>query len=165
MKDQKTYLMAAVAVVIVGAVSFYGGIHYQKIRGGFGQENFSQARESAMFGGRNGSGKNSQGMRGGMMGNRPVNGEVISQDATSITVKMPDGSSKILIVSDKTVFNKQTEATKTDLKVGDTVTAFGTANSDGSITVENIAIGGMLFGKQKATLSPTPTASPSLEVK
>lgn len=56
---------------------------------------------------------------------------------------MQDGSTKIIILSDQTVINKSSEGSKSDLKTGERVTTFGTENSDGSITAQNISIGGM----------------------
>jgi hypothetical protein len=83
---------------------------------------------------------------GSSQGIMPVSGEIISQDDTSITVKLQDGSSKIVILSGNTNINKSSEGSKSDLKTGERVTAFGTTNSDGSITAQNVSIGGnMMF--------------------
>lgn len=71
---------------------------------------------------------------------RPVNGEIISADEKSVTVKLPDGGSKIVILSEKTSINKAAEATKEDLKVGEKVAVFGSENTDGSVTAQNIQL-------------------------
>ncbi len=73
-------------------------------------------------------------------GGGQVLGEITSVDDKSITVKNQDGSSKIVILSDKTEINKASEAAKTDLKIGEKVSAFGTTNSDGSVTAQNIQL-------------------------
>jgi hypothetical protein len=88
-------------------------------------------------------------------GGRPVNGQIISTDDKSFTVKMQDGSSKIGIVSDQTQYNQSQQASKTDLKVGDTVIAIGTTNSDGSVTASNVQLNPVIrnFG-QGANPSP-----------
>ena len=44
--------------------------------------------------------------QGSRMGFRPVNGEIISADEKTVTVKLQDGSSKIVLFSDKTTINK-----------------------------------------------------------
>ena len=84
------------------------------------------------------------GMQGGESGRRmnfrPINGEIISSDDKSITVKLSDGSSKIVVLGTSTVINKADQATKDDLKVGEKAAVFGTENSDGSITAQNIQL-------------------------
>ncbi len=125
-------LMIVIAIVI-GVGAFFGGMQYQK------------NKQPAGFSGRNGQGGFG---RGNTQGQRPVSGDIISQDNDSVTVKLQDGSSKIVILSDKTVINKATEGSKSDLKTGERITAFGTANSDGSITAQNVSIGTMFRGTQ-----------------
>lgn len=135
-------IMTIIVALVVGGAAFFGGMQYQK----------TQARGpmQGQLGGPNGSGSQGgfqgRGGNGNSQGMMPVSGEIISQDDTSITVKMQDGSSKIVILSDNTSVNKSSEGSKQDLKTGETVTAFGTTNSDGSITAQNISIGGnMMF--------------------
>ena len=89
------------------------------------------------IGGRQGAGAN-------RLGFRPVNGEIIAADEKSITVKLQDGSSKIVIVSETTQINKAEQATKQDLRVGEKVAVFGQENSDGSLTTQNIQINPLL---------------------
>lgn len=123
-----------IALVIGGAVGFFGGMQYQKSqRPNFAQGNFpgrENGQPGQRFGGANGA-------------NRPVSGEIISADDKSITVKMQDGSSKIVILSDTTSINKQATGTKDDLKTGTNVAVFGTSNSDGSVTAQSIQLNPM----------------------
>lgn len=145
----KSLIMVVVAVLIVGAAAFYGGMQYQKSQRG----NFA----GGQFANRNGE-------PGGFRGqgnNRPVSGEIISQDDNSITVKMQDGSSKIVILSEKTTINKASTGTKSDLKTGERITAFGTANSDGSVTAENVSIGGTMFRGEHGGAGQAPSEQPS----
>jgi len=128
----------SIAAIIIAGLSFYGGIKYQQSQG---IRNFRQfAGGGQGFEGqmriRNGSGLGPNGGSGG----RQVAGEILNQDGTSITVKMPDGSSRIVLLTDKTTYNKASEGTKSDLKVGEQVRAFGTDNADGSITAVNIQL-------------------------
>jgi len=58
----------------------------------------------------------------------------------TITVKLPDGSSKIILLSEKTSINKASEGSVADLVVGEKVAVFGTTNTDGSVTAQNIQI-------------------------
>ncbi|MBI4097253.1 MAG: hypothetical protein HY428_02445 [Candidatus Levybacteria bacterium] len=133
---KNSILITVVMALIVAVAAFYGGMQYQQRQ----RPNFAGFR-----GGQNG--QQFQG-RGNFQGARPVNGEIISQDDKSITVKMQNGSSKIVILSDQTIINKASEGSKSDLKTGEKVAAFGTENSDGSITAQNISIGGMLRVRQ-----------------
>lgn len=133
-----------ICLVIGGAAGFFGGVQYQKSqrgsfagagRGGFG---------GGQFGQRSGAGNASF---------RPVAGEIIGKDANSITVKLQDGSSKIVLVSDKTAINKAATATADDLKTGEQVAAFGTQNSDGSMTAQTIQLNPQMraFGRPSGT--------------
>lgn len=75
-----------------------------------------------------------------MVGFRPINGEIISVEEGSMTVKTEDGSTKLILVSDKTVYNQTTKINRDSLKVGDKIGAFGTTNQDGSVSAQNIQI-------------------------
>lgn len=129
---KNNYIITAVLVILVGAAAFYGGMQYQK----------SQRPSFAQFAGQRGQGGNFRFGNGGAGGNggNVVMGQVTSQDANSITVKMQDGSSKIVILSGSTTINKQATGTKDDLKSGERVAIFGTTNSDGSVTAQSIQL-------------------------
>ena len=124
---QNTILLIIILLLLVGSGAFFFGMKYQQSR----RPSFS--RQVA-------------GQQGQRQGFRPVNGEIISSDDKSIIVKMQDGSSKIVLFSDKTEINKAAEATKEDLKVGEKVAVFGTENSDGSVTAQNIQLNPQLRG-------------------
>lgn len=133
-------IMTIIVALVVGGAAFFGGMQYQKTQAsGPMQGQFRGANGGGPQGGMQGRGGAGQGMM-------PVSGEIISQDDTSITVKLQDGSSKIVILSDDTSINKSTEGSKTDLETGERVTAIGTTNSDGSVTAQSVSIGGnMMF--------------------
>ena len=122
------YLVVAILVVLVGAGAFFGGMKYQ------------QSKQPAFLRQMGGVQGQRTGTGGNRMGFRPVNGEIISSDEKTITVKLQDGSSKIVLLSDKTQINKAAEATKEDLKTGEKVAVFGTENSDGTVTAQNIQL-------------------------
>lgn len=146
-------IMTIVVALVVGGGAFFGGMQYQKTQ--------VSGPMQGQFRGQNGGSQGGlQGGSGNRQGIMPVSGEIISQDDISITVKMQDASSKIVILSDDTNINKSSEGSKSDLKTGETITAFGTTNSDGSITAQNISIGGMMFQRmpgqgQNGQISPT----------
>ena len=122
------YFVIAILVVLVGGGAFFAGMKYQQSK----QPAFLR-QTGGVQGQRTGTGEN-------RMGFRPVNGEIISSDEKSITVKLQDGSSKIVLFSDSTEINKAAEATKEDLKAGEKVAVFGTENSDGTVTAQNIQL-------------------------
>ena|SRR3989344_2429422 len=147
MNNMKKLIMIAVVVaVVVGSGAFYGGMKYVQARRGYlpaGRQDFTnltpeqrqQLMANASGGFRGGAGQG----RGGTGGGFTV-GEIISKDDKSITIKMPDGGSKIVFYSDATEVGKSISGTPADLKVGEMVTTNGTANSDGSITAQLIQI-------------------------
>lgn len=133
--------MTITAAAVVGIIGFFGGTLYQKSQG----STFQNGQMRGQFG----QGRNIT------QGTRPVMGEIIAQDDKSITVKIQDGSTKIIILSDQTSINKATTGTKSDLKTGERISAFGNQNSDGSVTAQSVSIGeGMFRGQQGNTLSP-----------
>ena len=128
---KNNYLITTILVLVFAGVGFYGGTQYQK------------NRVISFAGGQAGQGFARNGRIGGTgnrSGFRPVNGSIISSDSGSITVKLQDGSSKIVILSSKTLINKAVAATVDDLKVGERVAVFGTDNTDGSVTAQNVQL-------------------------
>src|SRR5690242_15497846 len=117
MKANKNMIIAALLVVLALGGGFFAGMQYQKSKapsfaGGNGQffRRFAQ------------NGQNGQNFR-------PVRGQVLSIDSTGMTVKMMDGTSKIVVVSPSTMFVKSTSAASSDVKAGDTVMVIGAQNS------------------------------------
>ena len=138
----KNMIITILLLIVVASGAFFAGMKYQqkKIPSFAGQFAYGQDQRNGLqrFGN----------------GFRPVNGQIIGSDDKSITVKLQDGSSKIVLFSDTTQINKADTATKEDLKEGDTVSVFGTDNSDGSITAQNIQLNPIL---RLGTPMPTPT--------
>ena len=126
---KNSLLITVVIAVIAAAGAFYGGMQYQK-----SNTSQNQAR-----------GQNQAGAfrRGTGQGLRATRGTILTVDDKSLTVKLQDGSSKIVILSDKTVYMKSDKASLTDLKTGDTVAVFGADNTDGSVTAQNVQLNPM----------------------
>ena len=139
MKDSKTLLvMFAVAILTAGA-GFYGGIMFQKSKTPKVSPNGLATRNFNRTGGGQMPVPGSNGRMGGSM-LRPVVGEILSKDDKSVTVKMQDGSSKIVMLSATTVINKAEKADASALIVGGTIRVFGTTNPDGSVTALDIQL-------------------------
>jgi hypothetical protein len=136
--------------VVFSGVGFYSGMKYQAsqppTRGARGQFQAGTGTGALGVGGQN---RQMQGMQGanGMMraGGRNqqgavVLGEIIARDEKSITVKLPDGGSKIIFVSPATRVVKPEVSNASALEVGQTVFGGGETNSDGSVTAQTIQI-------------------------
>ena len=123
--------VVVIAIMVgVGALSFFGGIQYQKNQSAAGRSFINNQQ---------GTGRTGTGAR--RMGNgQPVSGEILNMDDTTMTVKLTDGSSRIILFTNKTVFNKTATVEKSELKVGEKVGIFGISNPDGSVTAQNVQL-------------------------
>lgn len=135
-----------IAVIIVIA-SFYAGMKY------------GQIGNNSQFPGINGSRTARSGMMGatgGMKGSSTAGltiGEILSTDGKSITVKLGNGGSKIVFLSDTTQVMKSTTGALTDLAVGQQVMITGKSNPEGTLNAQTIQIrpaqlAGQLPGQQ-----------------
>ena len=141
MKNVKNNIVLYIIIALIIGLGggFFGGMKYQESK----QPSFSRQFGIGQQGTRMGSGQMPSGTRTGM---KQTVGEIISQDDKSITVKLQDGSSKIVVLSDQTTINKASEGSKSDLKVGERVGVFGTENSDGSVTAQNVQLNPLFRG-------------------
>lgn len=121
-------------VLGVGVGAFYGGMQYQlgKQTAGFGR-NFAMGQQG-MGTGRTGTNTRRTG------NGQPISGEIINVDTDSLTVKLADGSSRIVLLNEKTIYNKTASVEKTELKAGEKVGIFGTTNTDGSVSAQNVQL-------------------------
>ena len=150
---KNTTIIMILLCVVFGAGGFFAGMKYQ------GSKSSSAGGQFAgRFTGQGGQGRTSgTGSRAG--GVRPITGSILSADQNSITVKLQDGSSSIVLLSSKTTINKAASASAADLTVGSRVSAFGTANADGSMTATSVQINPM--GGGMGGLRTTPATSPT----
>lgn len=129
MKKNMIVAMVLGAVVIAGG-SFWAGMSYAS----------SKAPARGQFaGGAGGTGGGRINMRGTANGGF-VSGEVVAADASSVTVKTQDGSTKIVLVAPSTQVLKSTTGAITDLSSGTMVVVTGTPNADGSISAQTVQI-------------------------
>ena len=130
---KNNYLITIILVFIFAGAGFYGGMKYQESKRGNFSGQFGNG-QGTMRNGQTGTGAANRG------GFRPVAGEIISADEKSMTVKLQDDSSKIIFINDKTVINKAQTVSKSELKVGEKVSVFGSENTDGSVTAQNVQL-------------------------
>lgn len=135
----------AAAALIIGGGAFYGGMQYAESKrpagpggaqrmmlGEGGPEGTLRMRGDGQQGGfRGGQGDSAGGF---------VSGEIIAKDDMSVTVKLRDGGSKIILYSTSTEIGKFVDGAAADLEVGKTVMATGKANQDGSVTAQTIQL-------------------------
>jgi hypothetical protein len=142
MKNQMIPMIILACACAVGG--FFGGMKYQQAqKPSFGQ--FANGNRQGAGGMTAGNGRTqTTGTGTARTGFRPVAGDIVNSDDKSITVKMQDGSTKIVLVTTKTTINKASEATIVDLKTGEKVNVFGTENTDGSVTAQTIQLNPIL---------------------
>ena len=120
-----------VIAVIVGVVGFVGGMQYQKHT-----TSSTVAARTGVFAGRGGR----AGGFGAGSGAGFTSGQILAKDAQSVTVQLQSGGSKIIFLSASTTVMKASVGTVDDLTVGETITATGSTNTDGSITAQSIQL-------------------------
>jgi hypothetical protein len=140
--NKKNIIICAIVGVLIGSGAFYGGMQYEVNktkairtvnRGNFNSDTSDNGAQRGQQGGQN------RGQRAGD-GAGFINGDIISKDDTNITVKALDGNSRIIFFSDATIIGKTVSGSISDLNSGGQVIINGKANSDGSITAQNIQI-------------------------
>lgn len=134
----KKYIVpAVVGGIVLVAVGFFGGtaLSRRSMPGGPGGDSFSFRGAAPMEGG-NASRVGGVARGGGGMSG----GEILSVGDGSLTVKLPDGGSKIIYVSDATDITKSVAGSVSELSVGNRVTVMGNANDDGSVTAASIRV-------------------------
>lgn len=135
--------------VIAGGGGFYSGMKYGQSKvSSSGQNDFRnfanmtpEQRQQRMqqFGANGGTRTGTPDGQRGMMGG-VVGGEIISKDDKSVTVKLRDGGSKLIFLSDSTEVVRSVSSTANDLEVGKNISVNGTTNSDGSMTAQTIQV-------------------------
>ena len=148
--NKTTGIILAVVLVILAAVGgFFGGMYYQKHK--------TSGRAGMFAGQMMGAGGRQMFRTGGGMGQNGgiVRGQILSIENNNMTVKLADGSSKIVILGSSTMFVQSSKASSSDVKQGDTVMVFGTTNSDGTVTAQNVQL------NPQQMMRPMPSTTPA----
>ena len=148
----KLIVIVIATAVVVGGGAFFGGMKYaesKSLRGRVSQADFQnlqnlspEERQQRLqeLGANAGAGFRG-GAGGGQRGGGGFTaGEIIARDDKSVAVKLQDGGSKIVFLSDSTEITKSAAGTFNDLEIGNNITVNGTANSDGSVTAQTIQL-------------------------
>lgn len=128
MKTNKFIIIGVIVGIIILAGSFYGGLKYGQSKNSFRGNNF-QNIANIQKGSPNGNSQN------GM-----ANGEIVSKDDKSITVKLSNGGSKIIFLSENTKVSKMTDGSLEDLDIGSSIIVVGISDQDGSIVAQSIQL-------------------------
>jgi uncharacterized protein YneF (UPF0154 family) len=134
---KKNLILILIALIIVGVGGFFGGMKYGESQA---LKNLTPEKMREIFQQRGGqffAQNQSQRQRAGQ---NFLSGQVISKDEKSLTVKLPDGSTKIIFLSQSTQILKATEGSIDDLQVGKEILVTGNQNADGSLTAKTIQI-------------------------
>ena len=146
---QKTIIKFLVVIIIASSGAFYGGMKYaeSKTTHGLTQNDFQNLRNLSPEERQQRLqqlGMSGVGFRSGRSGNQIKNnfttGEIISKDDKSLTVKLRDGGSRIVFLSNTTEITKSISGSIADLGTGKTIIISGSANQDGSITAQSVQI-------------------------
>jgi len=130
--NKKIIIAVVATLIIAGGAGFYGGMLYGQSSSANSRADFNRQGGFAAGMGQRGNGAP---QNGGFSG-----GEIIKKDNNSITVKLNNGSSQIVLFSDTTKVTKSAEGSAVDLIVGKQVTITGSKNQDGSLTAQSIQI-------------------------
>jgi len=75
-----------------------------------------------------------------------TSGEITAIDGSTVTIKASDGSTVTVSTTDGTTVTTTTDASVSDLGVGDTVTVIGSTDSSGTVTAQAITEGATMVG-------------------
>jgi uncharacterized protein YneF (UPF0154 family) len=134
---KKNLILILIVLIIVGVGGFFGGIKYGQSQA---LKNLTPEKMREIFQQRRGQlFTQNQGQRQ-RVGQNFVFGQVISKDEKSLTIKLPDGGTKIVFLSQSTQITKSAEGSIEDIEIGKEILVTGTQNEDGSLTARTIQI-------------------------
>lgn len=122
----KKEILFLIILILVAVGAFYGGMKYQQSK--IPKRTFFQ-RE----------GQTTQ------MRERVLSGEVISKDEKSLTLKLPDGSTRIVFISDSTKVSKMVKGNLNDIEPGKQVLIIGSQTTEGTFFADQIQLSPLNF--------------------
>lgn len=135
----KNIVTSVIFCVVIAGISFWGGMKYTASKSTTNKMTNRGVQNSSFNQNGGARGQGIKGGAGGGMNNGGfISGEILSIDATSMTVKLRDGGSKIVLFSPVSKVEKTVDGTTADVVVGKNVVITGTANPDGSVSATSI---------------------------
>lgn len=141
----KSYIKIIILLLVAG-LFFFGGMEYGKSKT---SSTFQRGDIASRF-------ANMQDRNNGnsFMGGR-ITGEIIGKDDTSITISLPDGGSKVILLSDTTTIAKSAEGSLDDLVEGENVAVSGQEDDSGVYIATSIQIGtGAILQRMDSSTQP-----------
>jgi len=129
----KNLILIIILLIFVGVGGFFGGMKYGESQA---LKNLTPEKMREIF----------QQTRGQFQTQRQriaqgfILGEVISKDEKSLTVKLPDGSTRIVFLSESTQILKSVQGNIQDIEIGKQVIVSGEQTTEGSLTAKTIQI-------------------------
>jgi uncharacterized protein YneF (UPF0154 family) len=129
----KNLILIIILLIFVGVGGFFGGMKYGESQA---LKNLTPEKMREIF----------QQTRGQFQTKRQriaqgfILGEVISKDEKSLTVKLPDGSTRIVFLSESTQILKSVQGNIQDIEIGKQVIVSGEQTTEGSLTAKTIQI-------------------------
>jgi len=130
---KKNLILILIALIIVGAGGFFGGMKYGESQA---LKNLTPEKMREIF----------QQTRGQFQTQRQrmaqgfIVGEVISKDEKGLTIKLPDGSTRIVFLSESTQILKSVQGNIQDIEIGKQVIVSGEQTTEGFLTAKTIQI-------------------------
>lgn len=151
MQNQNLIVGCAITAVVFGATGFWGGKIYNSNRfeDTFEGRGIYNQSGRGMMNNRDDQNRNNNKISGNSMnrGGGMIIGEVSSIDGDSLTVKLADGSSKIVVLSKTTSYTISNESSREKLIVGTKVAVMGETTTDGSTTASSVELNPALRGQ------------------
>jgi len=139
---KKSVVIFIIGILIALGAGFYGGQQYERSRQDVSRSASVEGRFQAFRTGNGMPGQGGDHLNGRQRGNGNgfAAGEIIAKDEKTITLKLQEGGSKIVLLSPSMSIGTFQAGTSSDLTVGTPVVVMGEGNSDGSMTAQSIQV-------------------------
>ncbi len=135
-------ILIGIVIVVVAIGGFFAGMQYQQSK--TQSVGLGGASGQGRFGGTGGGAGGFRRFGGNGQNGQAVRGQIVSTDTGTITIKLADGSTKIIVLSGNTNITKAAKGSQSDLKAGEMVAVFGSSNTDGSVIAQMVQLNPMM---------------------